>query len=133
MCDVLAVLQALADDPLTRYLAPSTDETARRLGVTEYAQGILSSASSAELLFQVSNFAAAALSHRIPEELVSIDAVGLYAHQASNLSVELDKEAQCHAAFATMLNAEGICICLQRTVMYPQPLPSSSPHHCTFA
>lgn len=87
LCDVLAVFQALKNDPLTRYLAPDTDETARRLGVTAYAQGLLSSASSGELLFQISDFAAAALSHRIPEELVSIDTVGLYACQASNLSV----------------------------------------------
>ena len=69
----MAVLQALENDPLTRYLAPSTDdETARRRGVTEYAQGVLSSASSAELLFHVSGYGAAALSHRVPEELVSI-------------------------------------------------------------
>lgn len=65
--------QALANDPLTRYLTyDADDEAARCRGVTEYAQGLLDSASAADLLFHVSDFGAAALSHRIPEELVSI-------------------------------------------------------------
>lgn len=39
--------------------------------MTEYAEDTLHSASSAGLLFQVNDFAAAALAYRIPEELVS--------------------------------------------------------------
>lgn len=80
----MAIPQALANDPLTRYLTYDADnEAARCLVFTEYAQGLLNSASSADLLFHVSDFRAAALSHRIPDELVSIDAVGLAGSQAN--------------------------------------------------
>ena len=79
----MAVLQALRDDPLTRYLARSTDDETAERAVTEYAQELLGSASSAELLFHVGDFGAAALSHRIPEELVSIQtAAGKEAYPA---------------------------------------------------
>ena len=72
LLDLVAVpWQALQDDPLTRYLACNSDDERARGVVTEYAQEILTSASSAGLLFHVNDFAAAALAHRIPEELVS--------------------------------------------------------------
>ena len=72
LLDLVAVpWQALQDDPLTRYLACNSDDERARDVVTEYAQEILMSASSAGLLFHVNDFAAAALAHRIPEELVS--------------------------------------------------------------
>lgn len=60
-------------DPLTGYLAPDADEDAARQFVADYCSELLSSVSSAELLFHTDGFAAAALAHRVPEEMVSTE------------------------------------------------------------
>ena len=71
LTDSWATLQALQDDSLTQFLVPNSDgETARQF-VAEYGQELLTSLSSAELLYHTADFGAAVLACRIPEELVS--------------------------------------------------------------
>ena len=49
---------------------PDSDDNTARQFVAHYAQDVLNSTSPAVLLFHVSDFGAAAFSHRIPEEMV---------------------------------------------------------------
>lgn len=67
----ISICQALQTDPLTRYLASDAEPATLRQVVTSYGEHLLGEAASADLLFQVDDFAAAALCYRMPEQLVN--------------------------------------------------------------
>ena len=60
----------MQNNPLTRYLASDAEPVTLRQVVTSYGEHLLGEAASADLLFQVDDFAAAALCYRTPEQLV---------------------------------------------------------------
>ncbi len=64
-------LQALQDGALMRYLAQSKEHSVVQKFVADYAESILRSVKTADLLFQTSDEGSAAWCYRMPEQLVN--------------------------------------------------------------
>ena len=93
--------QALNDqnDPLTRYLAPNDDLAIVRQLVASHGEHLIGEASSADLLFQNDDFAAAILCHRTPEQMIQNSMLCLLWHNADMCArrTQIHTRSHCHS------------------------------------
>ncbi|KAL0025590.1 hypothetical protein WJX79_004670 [Trebouxia sp. C0005] len=71
----MTIKTAIQDGRFVRYCSGSTEHSVVQQYVADYADTILQSVKTADLLFQTSNEAAAAWCYRVPEQLPVVDVV----------------------------------------------------------
>lgn len=109
----------MQNDPLTRYLASDAEPVTLHQVVTSYGEHLLGEAASADLLFQVDDFAAAALCYRRPEQL----AVSAQEDQPEHEATEVDRMQKLDKCFTIaqceFLQAHGPYIYLSLIGVHP--------------